>query len=288
MQHVHRRKCKNWALTQLVGNLSLLSLILAVTGCQTRTPQEKDPVETSEQDTVTSLSLASSYIDGGRPDKAMHELQEVLRDNPNNIDALNLMGITQLALSNPKRAVISLEKAWKLKATPATGINLSSAYMDLKRFKNAEKLLTGLLNRQDTPPYAHKERIYHNYGLVAEKTGRVVLAEKMFKKATEENPMFHLSHMRLAQLYKERKKPDLAVRSIEAARFGCPSCFEPLESLVEHYRSQGKHTVARHLIQDYKLNEGLSQVDRRRASDLENRIAGTARRENQDSPPKSR
>ncbi|MCX6125256.1 MAG: hypothetical protein NTV34_11005 [Proteobacteria bacterium] len=278
----------SYALFPCIGPLAL-SLILALPACQTPSGEDHDNSKvTGADEFANSLLVAASYLDGGRPDKAMNELQTLLAQKPNNIDALNLMGITQLALRNPRRAVLHLEKAWGMKKASAIGVNLSSAYYDLDRNRDAEKIINVILARKETPPYPHRERIFHNYGLIAEKTGRGLLAEKMFQNAVEQNPMFHISHMQLARIYKEKNRGSLVSKHLEAARFGCPACFEPLESLVKFNISKGETKLARLMIQDYKLTEGLSQQDRRRLADLESYLKKTSMREIQDDWRKSR
>jgi Tfp pilus assembly protein PilF len=258
-------------------NISLISLILVTTSCQTSTPQGDDNSKASNSQNV-SLSIAISYLDAGRPDKAMHELEGVLSEKPNYLEALNLMGLAQLALSNPKKAVSYLEKAWKIDPKAAVGVNLSSAYLEVGRNTNAEKIIKQILSRKEATPYKHKERLYHNYGLVADRTNRAVLAEKMFKRAVEENPMFYMSHLQLAYIYKEKKKPDLALKQLESARFACPSCFEPLKEIVKINIEKGEVNLARQLIHEYKVTEGISVVDRKKVSDLENQISKTAQK----------
>lgn len=257
---------------------TLFSVILTLTACQTSNPTTENRSNQAGKDEVsTSLSVATSFLDAGRPDKAMQELNDVLRAHPTDTDALNLMGITQLALANPRRAVIHLEKAWKLQAASAIGVNLSSAYIELNRYKEAEKLLKTLIARKDKPLYEHRERLFHNYGLVLEKTNRLVAAEKQYRNATEENPTFHLSRLQLARIYQEQKKPQLAVKELDAARFACPQCFDPTAALVKIYADRGDITKARLMLRDYRRVEGIAAFDRTRALALEKEILGPQR-----------
>lgn len=257
---------------------TLFSVILTISACQTSNPNSESRSDQAGKDEIsTSLSVATSFLDAGRPDKAMMELNGVLQRHPNDTDALNLMGITQLALANPRRAVIHLEKAWKIKNSSPIGVNLSSAYLELKRYKDAEKLLKMLIARKETPRYEHRERFFHNYGLVLEKTNRLVAAERQYRNATEENPTFHLSRLQLARLYQEQKKPQLAIKELDAARFACPQCFDPTAALVKIYAERGEVTKARLMIRDYRLTEGLAAFDRTRALALEKEILGPQR-----------
>ena len=257
--------------------LSAISVILVVASCQTSSPQGSDRIASDDRQYM-NLSVAASYLDAGRPDKAMHELASVLSEKPNNIEALNLMGLSQLALSNPKKAVIYLERAWKIEKSAPIAVNLSSAYLEVKKHSDAEKIINFVLNAKTEKPYRHQERLYHNLGLVADRTKRPLLAEKMFKKAVEENPMFYMSHLQLSKLYLERRKTDLAKKQLESARFACPSCYEPLKELVDIHISRGEFTSARQLIGDYKLTEGISTSDRRKVNNLESKLSRTATR----------
>jgi tetratricopeptide (TPR) repeat protein len=223
-------------------------------------------------DNQMSLSLAASYLDAGRPDKAMNELTIFLRREPNSIEGLNLMGLAHLALSNPQKAVMYLEKAWKADQRPAIGVNLSSTYMELKRYKDAERIVKQALQIEQTKSYNHKERLYHNLALVNLKFNRAINAEKLFKRAIEENPMFYQSHMQLASLYREQRKNDLALKHLESSRFACPACFEPVKEMVLIHAGLNQMTKARGLISDYRITEGITVNDRRRLAELEAKV----------------
>ena len=250
----------------------VMILILMTASCQTT--DDTSTMSIKDQ-TSTSLQVAISYLDSGRPDKARQELQTVLEDFPQNADALNLMGIAHLALRTPSKGLSFLQKSFAISPATATGLNVSSALIELGRYKEAEKVVMALLKRKESPPYRFKERIYHNYGIIAERTNRVNLAEKMYRSAANENPTFHLSRLRLAHLYMERQKTDLALREMEAARFACPTCLEPIELLSRYYAHVGNVKVARSLIRDYKKVDGviLSAQDQQRMRILEEEIA---------------
>lgn len=261
-----------------ISKYSLMSVILTFAACQTTNPAPENRSDMAgKEEVATSLAVSASFLDAGRPDKAMQELKGVLANHPNDTDALNLMGITQLALGNPRRAVVHLENAWKHSNSSAIGVNLSSAYIELKRYSEAEKLLKSLLARKETPAYAHRERIFHNYGLVLEKTNRMVAAEKQYRNASEENPTFPMSRMQLARIYQEQKKIPLAIKELEAARFACPQCYEPTAVLVKIYADRGEVPKARLMLRDYRMSEGLAAFDRNRSFALEKEILGPKR-----------
>jgi Tfp pilus assembly protein PilF len=250
--------------------LVTLSLILSISGCQT----QSDAHEKSSPDTAsTGLSVAMAFLEGGQPDKAMFELRSILESEPNNALAHNLMGLAQLALRNPKKAATHLEKAWTLERTSPHALNLSSAYIESNRLNDALKTITAGLSLKESKPYKNKERFYHNLGLIAEKKGSLVAAEKSYRKALEENPTFYLSRSKLAQILEERKKYEQAKTEWEAARSACPGCFEPVEHLVNYYEKKGDIKTAHGIILDYRKIEGIHLADSKKAADIEARLS---------------
>lgn len=242
------------------------SLILATAGCQTvKNSQDK----TLRPDSETDLSVAEAFLEGGRPDKAMYELKAVLEREPKNTTAHTLMGLSQLALKNPKKAVEHLEKAWKIEQKSEHALNLSSAYLENNQLESAQKIIVDGLALNEKPPYRNKERFYHNLGLVAERKGKLVAAEKAYRQALVENPTFYLSRARLALMLEEKKKFSLAKDQWEMARSSCPSCFQATSHLSKYYQSRGDLRTALGLVKDYRRLEGLNPVESRMAADLE-------------------
>lgn len=249
-----------------------LSLILAASGCQTLN-NNKD--KSANGDNQTDLSVAAAFLDSGKPDKAMFELRAVLEREPSNVKALTLMGLSQLALKNPRKAVEHLEKAWKLERSAQNALNLSSAYIENKQLDSAQKLIIKGLSLKETPPYRNKERFYHNLGLIAERRGTLVAAEKAYRKALEENPTFYLSRARLASMLEEKKKFDQAKEHWEIARQSCPGCFDATLHLSRYYEGKGDFKTALGLVRDYKRIEGLNPLESQKALELESELSAS-------------
>ncbi|MEI6399564.1 MAG: tetratricopeptide repeat protein, partial [Pseudomonadota bacterium] len=125
------------------------------------------------------------------------------------------------------------------------------------------------LSLKETPPYRNKERFYHNLGLLAERKGSLIAAEKAYRKALEENPTFYLSRARLASLLDEKHKTDEAKTHWEIARNSCPGCFDATNQLVKYYLVKGDLRTALGLVQDYKKIEGLNPMEAKKANELE-------------------
>jgi Tfp pilus assembly protein PilF len=253
-------------MTSSVTFTIMISLILATTGCQTDKTSRTD---TFTPDTDTNLSVAAAFLDGGQPQKAMFELRGILEKEPKNSKALTLMGLAQLALKNPKKAVEHLEKAWTLEAKSEHALNLSSAYLENNQLDSAQKIIKKGLNLKEKPPYRHKERFYHNLGLVAERKRRLDLAQKSYEEALVENPTFYLSRARLAQIYESKKMTKAAQEHWEMARAACPSCFEATSHLSQIYKGKGDIKTALGLVRDYRKIEGLTTHEMKSAAELE-------------------
>ena len=246
-----------------------ISLILGTAGCQTlNNSQDKS----AKDDAGTDLSVATAFLESGQPDKAMFELRSFLEREPKNARAHSLMGLTQLALKNPRKAVQHLETAWTLDPKAQYAVNLSSAYIEANQLENAQKIIKQGLSLKENPPYRNKERFYHNLGLVAERKGSLIAAEKAYRKALEENPTFYLSRAKVATLLEEKKKYELAKDQWELARTSCPGCFEATQHLAAYYKNKGDIKTALGLVQDYRRIEGINPVESQKAANLESEM----------------
>lgn len=252
-----------------------ISLILAGAGCQTLNSNQNKSIKPDES---TDLSVAQAFLESGEPNKAMFELRAFLERDPNNSKALRLMGLTQLALKNPRKAVEFLEKAWKIEPVAQNALNLSSAYIENKQPDSAQKIIIKGLGLKENPNYRHRDRFYHNLGLIAERKGSLVAAEKAYRKALEENPTFYLSRARLATLLEERKKYDLAKDEWQLARDSCPACFEATRHLARYYERKGDLKTALGFLRDYKKIEGINPIESQKALALELELTNASTR----------
>jgi Tfp pilus assembly protein PilF len=253
-------------------SVALLSIALFLSACQTL---NDNPPASEKDDAATSLSMARAFLDAGRPDKAMYELRLSIEKNTSDPMAHSLMGLSQLALKNPRKAVESLETAWKLDHKAQYALNLSSAYIENRQPESAQKIIKEGLALKETPPYRNKERFYHNLGLLAEMKGSLVAAEKAYSKALEENPTFYLSRAKIAVLLEERHKIEAAKDHWEIARMSCPGCFEAILHLARYYQNKGDTKTALGLVQDYRRIEGINPTESKKAAELESEISGT-------------
>ena len=173
--------------------LIAFSIAVLPCGCQTlnNSSSRHDTAETA-----TVIDVARAFLDDGRPDKALFELRSVIDQNPKNPMIHSLMGLSQLALKNPRKAVQSLEMAWKLDPIAQHALNLSSAYIETKQYDRAQKMILIGLAVKETPPYKNKERFYHNLGVIAELKGSRNAAEKAYLRALRKILYFTLAELK--------------------------------------------------------------------------------------------
>jgi Tfp pilus assembly protein PilF len=179
------------------------------------------------------------------------------------------MGLTQLALHNPHKAVMYFRTAYKLDKQPGSALNLSSAYLEADQPGKALALLAGILkNKQAAAKYPYKERIFHNIGYSYIKLGQNKKAEQWLTESVEENPTFFPSHLELARLYEKTARPALAQKSYRRAMDYCHVCLEPVEALANIYLKLGSPIEARKVLQSFTKVEGITTADRAKAQQL--------------------
>src|SRR4051794_28813298 len=87
-------------------------LATALSACQT-TGTDK-PKATPETLLEEQKAIIRASLDSGKPEAALQQLRDLVRSNPQDASLQNLMGLTQLALKNPTRAVRYFQTAFRL------------------------------------------------------------------------------------------------------------------------------------------------------------------------------
>ena len=246
----------------------LTILTFALTSCQTLQPK-------SEHDKAARIlesqkALVRSSLDSSRPEAALQQLRPLLVKYPKDAGLHNLMGLAQLALKNPSRAIRHFRSAYKLDQAPAAALNLSSAYIEAGQYKGATALLKTMLKQQGDKAYPMKERIYHNLGYANLRQKNNKAAIHWFGEALAENPSFFPSHMELARLYEAKGRAKLARSSYGKALNYCEVCFDPIYAITMIDLKTGYAARASHLVRQYLKNPKLTEHDRRRARNLLN------------------
>jgi Tfp pilus assembly protein PilF len=246
-----------------------ITLSLSVLACQTSGKNELSEEAKASQILDTQKQLARNHLDSGSPEAALSVLRPLVRQNPDDASLQTLMGLTQLGLHNPPRAIQNFRKAYKIDKQPGSALNLSSAYIESGSPEKALKLLAAILkNKKMSTSYAYRERIFHNIAYSYVKLGENKKAESWLNQALEENPTFFPSHLELARLYEKTKRPAMALKAYRKAIDYCHVCFEPVESFANIHLKIGNPLEARNALIKFTRVEGIASSDRAKAEQL--------------------
>lgn len=221
-----------------------------------------------EQALETQKSIIINHLNRGEPDKAFAELRPAMQKFPDNVDLKTLMGLTQLALRNPRNAVKFLKEANEQDSNSTTVLNLSSAYIENGQNVAALKLLKKHIKSGDLTEYQYPERIYHNVGLAYLRLKKSKGAMINFRKALDQNPKFYLSLMQIGDLYSKKSNHKTARKFYRKALPACGNCFEAVQVLSKSYLSEGNRNGAGSVLKSYASNKKLPNELRVKAQKL--------------------
>ena len=256
--------------THLFSNFSSLQILITIlflSGCATFGLHDDEEQKQAEI-LNTQKSLIISFLNKGLPGIAAKELRVQLKKYPDDPDFKNLMGLTQLALKNPKRAVVFFRDALRRKRQPSIALNLSSAYIESGQYQKAVRTLLDIRKSEEMEDYPHPERISHNLGLAAERSKKLRRAERYYRRALNDNPRFYISIMRLGQLYDKTKRPKSARREYKKARAICGFCFDPVNAMTMNYVANGQTRQAMRTLKKWLALKNISAKDRKRGKKL--------------------
>lgn len=101
----------------------------------------------SEADVYVAQAILA--YDDKRYDEALASLNEALKQDPNNIDALYYTGLVRLAQKKPDLAIVALEKARALAPKELfIRLQLGVAYLTLEQYDKAQPILSEVFNEQ--------------------------------------------------------------------------------------------------------------------------------------------
>ena len=253
--------------------IAIIFIALLLSNCQTSSKKQKD----AEKILASQKNIIVSYLNSGLPSQAHGELRKILERNPHNVDFIELMGVTQLALKNHDKAVFYLRQAYQRNGKVKTALNLSSALIAAGSLLPAQRLLLTLLQEKSGNTYQRTERIYHNLGLIYQKRGDQKRAEHYYRKAVAENPSYYLTLLNLGLMSKQQRRYQDAITWLHKAKNFCRKCLEPVRHLSNIYLSQGKQQQAFTIVDTYSRQAGLNLQERQAAIALRQSLQKSSR-----------
>jgi Tfp pilus assembly protein PilF len=242
--------------------------LLVVSSCTT-TSEGPD-----QEKLAVQRAIVVNYLNRGLANRAIVELRPLLLQYPENPDLLSLQGLAQLALNNPEDATTALRRAYGIRPNLTTGLNLSSAYIESGKFREAVQLLSTLKkDKNELARYTYPERVHHNLGLALEKQKKNSAAEKHYRAALKQNPTFYLSLMQLAGLQSRAGKADDAVALYQRAQQVCTSCLDPVEGMAFAYLKKNQTAQARKTLDAFLRRKDVDPDSRQRGELLMRKLS---------------
>ncbi len=191
--------------------------------------QETQETQETTQTLMQMIAAGLAHHQSGRFAEAKNIYMEVLAADPENFDALHLLGVLAHQFGNHELAVDLIEKAVLRNAeNPGAFNNLGEAYKGAKRLDQAERCYRRALELK--PDFAE---VCSNLGMALKGLGRLDEAVQVYREALDLKPDFVLVHYNLGNVLKDlgeldeaqacfsqalALKPDFADASTELAK----------------------------------------------------------------------
>jgi Tfp pilus assembly protein PilF len=230
--------------------LYLIFTALFVFSCKTSHVKEG-----SKKDLLAEKGVIASYLNAGKFQNVQKRLQSNLRKHPRDADFPLLMGLAQMALSNPDVAEKYFRRSLLLKKTSAATLNLSSALVEQRKYREAKNILAALVKDKE---YRHKERAYHNLGYLYQKVGKHKTAVSFFSRALKSNPTYHVSWQAKAKSHIQLRQEKKAYQALKNARLNCAACYSPVAAMVDFLVKKRNFALASRVLREYLSTVGIN------------------------------
>lgn len=171
-------------------------------------------------DNIDTLSLAYEHQQAGRFKEAESLCRQILKGEPNNVDALHLLGVLMYRQEKLQESAELISKAVEIDPEYAEGhYNLANVLDELGKpdqaiasFQRAIKL---------NPDYA---KAHYNLGIIFKEQNKLDDATESFQRAIACDPNYAKAHNNLGMVFKEQGKLDEALASFQKAIACDPRC----------------------------------------------------------------
>lgn len=188
-------------------------LMLIVAGCAGTGHQTADyaPQSGTETELQTRArihtELASGYLELGNYGVALQEATEALKSEPDNVSALNVLGLVYMELRDDRAAEANFQRALRVSPSDSNANhNYGTFLCQRKREQESVKYFLAALRN---PLYLTPDKSWVNAGICARRAGDLVNAEDYFRKALKVRPAQPQALFLMADLaYKRRNYPE--------------------------------------------------------------------------------
>lgn len=181
----------------LLGGMFLV--LIASPRAMEQSTTRQEPTSSSQAPSGRSAhDLGVDFYHQGNYAKAIEHFQQALQENPNDREAIQLLGLSYYSSGKPKEAIPLLEKvlSWYPRGNVDAAYVLGQCYVHAMDLNNARKAFAKMYDRS---PDSAASYLF---------TGQMLLHEEFFpmseeqaKKAIELDPKLPMAHYLLGQLY---------------------------------------------------------------------------------------
>ncbi|MGR3320296.1 MAG: tetratricopeptide repeat protein [Candidatus Anammoxibacter sp.] len=191
--------------------------------------------QSAKQIPVNNLAKAIQFHQAGNLSEAEVIYRQILQSNPDNADALHLLGVIFHQVGKNDIAVDYISKAIKLNSSvPSFHNNMGRALHVKGNVSNAVKCFREALRLK--PDYAEA---YNNIGNALKDQGKFDAALQNYQKAIQLNPNYAEAYNNMGNTLKEQGKLPQALESYQRSIQLKPDCVEAYHGLGDAYREQG-------------------------------------------------
>ena len=203
----------------------------------------------AEIDTVSSylkLELVNLLLIKKEDLRALKLVEQVLAQEPDNIQALTLAGGIYQKLNKPDQAVRTFEKAIAQNPTDQNiYLLLGRIYWNCNDLDSAERVF-----RQMTRAIPDSYAAFYFYGKVLSAEGKLEAAESALLKSLELEPSLEEPRTELLKIYQTQNKPAKIAKAYQSMLELDPDNHRAAFGLAEHYRQVNKTVLSLKLLKD--------------------------------------
>ncbi len=180
--------------------LAIILLLIMIVGCQSTgtTTRPSQQAASNPKAAAINASAGAEYIRLGEYKFALEKLQKALQQDPNLVEAHNIIAVLYQRLAKVKKAEYHFKQAIARNPDYSEAHNNYGVFLcEQGRYTESEQQF---LKAISDPLYPNPANAYENAGLCVDKIPDATLAEKYFHTALKLNPNLRKSLLKMADL----------------------------------------------------------------------------------------
>jgi tetratricopeptide (TPR) repeat protein len=206
----------------------------------------RQAVEHDAASAYLKLELVNLLLIKKEDQRALKLIEQVLAQDPDNIQALTLSGGIYQKQNQPNQAVRAYEKAIAQNPTEQNiYLLLGRIYWNRNDLDNAERVF-----RQMTNAIPDSYAAFYFYGKVLSAKGKLEAAESALLKSLELESSLEEPRAELLKIYRAQNRPSKIAKTYQSMLAIDPNNYNAVFGLAEHYRQINKAALSLKLLKD--------------------------------------